>query len=160
MIVSILGLLGHKVCCNCYSALGKAATDNASANTCASTNSSNTLWTIGNVKFWISCDFHMSWYILLLNPFLGFPGGTRGKEPACQCRKCKRHRFDFWVRKIPWRRAWQGLPVVLPGESHGQRSLVGYNPWGCKESDTTERLHFTFFLLHTGLSPHLWRVRP
>ena len=37
-----------------------------------------------------------------------------------------------WVGKIPWRRAWQPTPVFLPGESHGQRSLVGYNPWGCK----------------------------
>ena len=41
-----------------------------------------------------------------------------------------------------WRRKWQPTPVSLPGESHGQRSLVGYSPWGCKESDTTERLHF------------------
>ena len=38
---------------------------------------------------------------------------------------------------------WQPTPVFLPGESHGQRSLVGYSPWGRKESDTTERLHFT-----------------
>ena len=36
-----------------------------------------------------------------------------------------RHRFDPWVRKIPWRRAWQPTPVFLPGESHGQRSLAG-----------------------------------
>ena len=43
-----------------------------------------------------------------------------------------------WVGKIPWRREWQPTPVFLPGESHGQRSLVGYSPWGCKESDTTE----------------------
>ena len=40
--------------------------------------------------------------------------------------------------KIPWRRKWQLTPVFLPGESHGQRSLVGYSPWGHKESDTTE----------------------
>ena len=40
----------------------------------------------------------------------------------------KRHGFDPWVGKIPWRRAWQPTPVVLPGESHGQRSLAGYNP--------------------------------
>ena len=39
-----------------------------------------------------------------------------------------------------WRRAWQPTPVFLPGESHGQRNLVGYSPWGCKESDTTEHL--------------------
>ena len=42
----------------------------------------------------------------------------------------------------PWRRKWQSPPVLLPGKSHGQRSLVGYSPWGRKESDTTERLHF------------------
>ena len=39
---------------------------------------------------------------------------------------------------VPWRRAWQPIPVFLPGESHGQRSLSGYSPWGGKESDTTE----------------------
>jgi len=43
-----------------------------------------------------------------------------------------------WVRKIPWRREWQSTPVFLPGESHGQRSLEVYTPWGCKESDMTE----------------------
>ena len=68
----------------------------------------------------------------------GFPGGTSGKEPACQCRRHKRRGFNAWVRKIPWRRAWQPTPILLPGESHGQRSLVGYSPWGCKESDMTE----------------------
>ena len=40
--------------------------------------------------------------------------------------------MDAWVEKIPWRRKWQPTPVFLPGESHGQRSLVGYSPWGCK----------------------------
>ena len=53
-----------------------------------------------------------------------------GKELTCQYRRCKRHGFDPWVRKIPWRRAWQPTPVSLHGESHGQRSLVGYSPWG------------------------------
>ena len=46
-----------------------------------------------------------------------------------------------WVGKIPWRRKWQPTPVLLPGESHGGRSLVGYSPWGHKELDTTELLH-------------------
>ena len=50
--------------------------------------------------------------------------------------------FDPWVRKFPWRSKWQPTPVILPGKSRGQRSLVGYSPWGRKESDTTERLHF------------------
>ena len=44
--------------------------------------------------------------------------------------------FDPWAGKIPWRRKWQPTPVFLPGESHGQRSLVGCSPWGCKEMDT------------------------
>ena len=44
-----------------------------------------------------------------------------------------------WVGKTPWRRKWQPTPVFLPGKAHGQRSLAGYGPWGCKESDTTER---------------------
>ena len=52
--------------------------------------------------------------------------------------------------KIPWRRSWQESPVFLPGESHGQRSLVGYGPWSCKELDTTERLTLSLFtwLIH------------
>ena len=56
-------------------------------------------------------------------------------KPACQCR---RHGFNPWVGKIPWRRKWQPTPVFLPGESHGQRSLACYSPWGHKELDTTE----------------------
>ena len=48
-------------------------------------------------------------------------------------------------RVLSWRRAQQPTPVFLPGESHGQRSPVGYSPRGHKESDTTERLHFHFY---------------
>ena len=71
---------------------------------------------------------------------MGFPGGTSGKESTCQCR---RHRFNPWVRKIPWKRKRQPTAVFLPGKSHGQRSLVGYSLWGCKESVTTEQLSTT-----------------
>jgi len=69
---------------------------------------------------------------------LGFPSGANGKEHACQCRRCKRSGFDPWVRKIPQRRTRPSTPVFLPGEPHGQRSLVGYSPQDRKESDTTE----------------------
>ena len=48
--------------------------------------------------------------------------------------------FDLWVGKIPWRKKWLPTPVFLPGEFHGQRNLVGYSPWCCKESDMTEQL--------------------
>ena len=69
---------------------------------------------------------------------ISFPGGTSGKEPAYQCRRCKRCGLDPWVRKIPRRRAWQVTPVFLPGESHGQKSLMGHSPVDHKKSDTTE----------------------
>ena len=70
--------------------------------------------------------------------FGGFLGGTSGKKPSCQCRRCKRQEFDPWVGKMSWRRTWQPTIVFLPGESHGLRSLAGYSPWGCKELDMTE----------------------
>ena len=63
--------------------------------------------------------------------------------------------MEPWIRKIPWRRKWQPTPVFLPGESHGWRSVVGYSPWGRKESDTTERLHFHTFFIHSSVSVHL-----
>ena len=59
----------------------------------------------------------------------GFPWWLSGREPACQCRRC---RFDPCVWKIPWRKKWQPTPIFLPGEFHGQRNLVGYSLWGCK----------------------------
>ena len=68
----------------------------------------------------------------------GFPGGAGGEEPLCQCRGQKRLRFGPWVGKIPRMRAWQPTPVFLPGKFHGQRSPVGYSPWGPKESDRNE----------------------
>ena len=60
-----------------------------------------------------------------------------GKEFACQCRI---PRFEPCVGKILWRMKWQPTSVFLPGKSHGQRNLVGHNPWGRKELDMTERL--------------------
>ena len=63
------------------------------------------------------------WVICRYCAILGFPGGSEGKEPTCQCRRHKRRRFDPWVRKIPWKRKWQHTPVLLPGKFCGQRSL-------------------------------------
>ena len=68
--------------------------------------------------------------VAIVKESVGFPGGPEGKESTCQCR---RHGFDPWVRKIHWRKEWLSFLVFLPGESHGQRSLVGYSPWGHKE---------------------------
>ena len=72
--------------------------------------------------------------------YQGFPGGSEVKASAW-------NEGDLGSipgsGRFPWRRKWQPTPVLLPGESHGGRSLVGYSPWGCKESHTIERLHFT-----------------
>ena len=77
-----------------------------------------------------------------------------------RCRSCRRRGFNLWVREIPWRRKWQPTPVFSPGESHGQRSLVGYSPRDRKESDTTEWLHFTSLqsLQYQGLAEYIIRL--
>ena len=75
--------------------------------------------------------------------FKELPWWLNGKETPCKCRS---HGFDPWVGKISWKRKWQPTPVFLPGKSQGRRSLVGYCPWGRKESDTTERLHYRYNL--------------
>ena len=63
--------------------------------------------------------------------------------------------WETWVWSLGWeipgKRVWQPTPLFLPGEFHGQRSLVGYSPWGCKESDTTEQL------THTHISKEWWQ---
>ena len=66
-----------------------------------------------------------------------FPWWFSGKESDCQCRRLG---FNSWVRKIPWRRKWKTTLVFLSGKFHGQRSLVGYSPWGCEGSGMTEQL--------------------
>ena len=77
--------------------------------------------------------------------------------------------FDPWVRKILWRRKWQPTLVFLPGKFHGWRILIGYSPWGHKESDTTEWLHFHFVnreyicifilnFLRLVVKPSLWPI--
>ena len=89
-------------------------------------------WKGSIVTAWFLPRTHV-FLILILPPWL--PRWWSGKESACHCR---RQEFDPWVGKIPWWRKWQSTPVFLPGGFHGQRSLVGYGPWGCKELDMTE----------------------
>ena len=61
-------------------------------------------------------------------------------------------------QEVPWRRKWQSTPVLLPGKSHGQRSLVGYSTWGHKESDTTERLSDLWEPKFTTYNPKVFIV--
>ena len=93
-----------------------------------------------------------------LNPGLydtGLSCWLCGKESACQCRRRRRHGFDPWVKKIPWRKKWLPTPVFLPGKVRGQRSLAGFSSWGHKELDLTEWLSmhkgkWCFLLLFEG----------
>ena len=105
---------------------------------------------------------------------LGFPGGTGDKESACQCRRHKRCGFDPWARKIPWSRK-TSHSSILPENPPGQKSLEGYSPWGCKQSDATEhtqaqgsdltgRSAFWSYLFlgnqYRGPDLQLWATRP
>ena len=72
----------------------------------------------------------------------GFLDGSDGEVPVCNAGDLGPIPGEG---RTPWRRKWQPTPVVLPGKSHGQRSLVGYSPWGCKELDTA-KWPFSFFL--------------
>ena len=77
--------------------------------------------------------------------YIGFSGGAMVKNPPANAGD-KRCGFHPWVRKIPWRREWQSTSVFLPVKSYGQRSLVGYSPWGHKESDMTEHKYVGIYL--------------
>ena len=72
----------------------------------------------------------------LAGRFFGLPRWLSGKEPTCQCRTSKRHRLKSCVRKRPWRRKWQPIPVFSPGKAHGQRRLMGCSPWGWTQLST------------------------
>ena len=84
-------------------------------------------WDLGLKKF-LMMALRASLPACCLCSGINSPHGARGKEPACQCRGWKRHGFDPCIEKVPWRRAWQATLVFVTGESHGQRSLVGYSP--------------------------------
>ena len=87
-----------------------------------------------------SVECKMNLALMLGEPFPGFQGGVRVKESACQCRRCRRHRFDPWVRKIPWQRKWQLISVFLPGKL----------PW----TEEPGRLQSTVSQIQTRLHMH------
>ena len=92
-------------------------------------NTTNGFLTLWKVSFQVS----RKWHLHLVVRYIGKI-----------CLQFGRPGFNPWVRKIPWRRKWQPTPVLLPGESHGGRSLGGYSPWDGKESDMAKQLTHTF----------------
>ena len=87
------------------------------------------------------------------NKYWDFPDGSDGKA---FCLQCGRPGFNPWVGKTSWRRKWQPTPVFLPGKSHGQSSLVGYSPWGRKQSDVIQQLNNNTVMIRT-LTLYLYR---
>ena len=102
--------------------------------------STNRFSILQNRAVWKCRERHMSFHKKWTEVYeiWGFPAGTSSKKPTWQHRRHKRPGFDPWVWKIPWRSSWQSSPVLLPEESHGQRSLAGYSSWGNKEFNMTE----------------------
>ena len=84
-------------------------------------------------------------YIWVSNTW-GFPSDSALKNLPAK-KEMKETGFDPWVRKIPWRRKWQPIPIFLLGKSHGQRSLAGYSSCGLKELNTAEQLRVLQYLL-------------
>ena len=91
---------------------------------------------------WLS-DFHS----------LRLPRWLRGREFTCQCRRHRRHGFDTSVGKIHWRRKWHPTSVFLPGEFHGQKSLVGYSPWGHSQTWLSHRM-----CMHLSWYNYKWKI--
>ena len=102
--------------------------------------------------FLILFELHYLKYILG-SDYKDFPG-TSGEEPACQCRRCKRLGFSRWVRKVPWRRAWQPTPVFLPGEFHGQ-TMVYKSQTVIISRQTGIKHQFKFLLIYLSVVWHI-----
>ena len=107
---------------------------------------------------------------VLFTPLTSGPSSKSGKEPACQCRRCKRHRFSPWVGKIPWSRAWQPTPVFLPGESPwteepgglqskgSQRVRHDWSDWACTHpAHSIHKTHLEIFVfpIRAGFRLHV-----
>ena len=88
----------------------------------------------------------------------GLPYGPAGKDSTFNVGDTGDASSIPWVGKVPWRRKWQPTPVCLPEKSCRQRSLAGYNPWGWKESDTTEQLTLFKIVALRSSFTRLWQI--
>ena len=101
---------------------------------------------------------------IYLSIYLSFPGGASGNEPACQCKSLKRHKFDPWVRKISWRKAWQPIPVFFLENSMYRgawwATVHGVTKSWTQMSDFTFTFHF--HALEKEMATHssvlAWRI--
>ena len=110
-------------------------------------------WTRDQTLHWRQSLYHLSYQspFFLWFSYFSFSGGTSGKESTCQCRWCLRDAGSILGSRDPLEKVMATHSSSLAGKFHGQRSLAGYSPWGCKELDTTEHaLAHTHTHTHTG----------
>ena len=136
-ISSLSSFLSFLRCCACFSpvAIPGCMQSLAGPNTVPTTEK---IRTVTDLQALSSGRFLLVCFCLFVFELSRPPRLPDGKEFTYQCRRHRRCGFDPWVRKIPWRRNWQPIPVFFPGKPHGPRSLEGYSPWGCKELAGTE----------------------
>ena len=91
--------------------------------------------------------YYVVCYVIYAILYIGLSSRVSGKESSWQ-RRLRKLGFDPWVRNIPWRRKLQSIPVFLPGKFHGQRNLVGYSSWSCKESETSEKVNMNTYIIY------------
>ena len=112
------------------------------------------LWGAWRACLYCTKVLQACWFFSFGGLYRGYwasPGGASGKEPDCQCRRHETW-FHPWFGRIPRRRAWKLIPGFLPGESHGQRSLMGYN---IKQHSCDGQWTFVHGFLSEGL-PRRW----
>ena len=105
-----------------------------------------TFWLLYVILLLIMVCRFLGRYIFSFGASVMAQPSVKKKKSACNAGDAGDCGFNPWVRKIPWRREWQLTLVFLLEESHGQRNLAGYSPWGHKESDMTEGLSSNMFL--------------
>ena len=110
----------------------------------------------------ILCEYIWMWHMsgsfiyAHIYIYVGFPGGTRGKESTCQWRRHKRCKFDPWTGKIPWRRKWQPTPVSLPGKSHDRAAWRATVHRFTKSQTQLKRLN-THTCIHIGTYIYIYQ---
>ena len=92
--------------------------------------------------------YYVVCYVIYAILYIRLSWWVSGKECSWQRRRLRKLGFDPWVGKILWRRKLQSIPVLLPGKFHGQRNLVGYSPWSCKESETAEQVNMNTYIIY------------
>ena len=95
------------------------------------------------------------WEVLTLLPTVPASQVAQWQRIRLPVQELQETWFSPWVRKIPWRRKWQPTPVFLPGQFHGQRSLVGYCPWDHKESDRTKATQYITCMWNLHMTKHM-----